>query len=203
MKFCLGGLPAGINLPLWAKRHIICLGSVDGNGGAQGGVAFPVCAEIIDVPEGTGVRSITGLTEESLNQACHLAIAWAHRHLKLFARWMGFDEGEVPEGLLRGDMDVTIKFPSIGFYKKSGSSAGAAVAAALLGGWFEEPDDPILLEGVAVTGELNLRGEILPVADVAVKIEAAWKAGCNRVRNKRSIVPGDRILSWMLAGGGA
>lgn len=130
--------------------------------------------------DGKAKRSITGLVHPSSQQACHVAIAWVHRHLALVAQWLGFNREAASGGIIRSDLTISIKFANLWATQKSGLSFGAAVGAALVVSWFR-PEGCEVEEGVAVTGEVNMRGNVLPVADIPFKLKAAWKAGCRKV----------------------
>ena len=86
-------------------------------------------------------------------------------------------------GCADGRMDLHINFP--GGAPVDGPSAGAAMLAAAVSALTGRPVDG----RTAVTGEIGVRGCILPVGGVAEKVEAAKKAGLSRV-----IVPRDSML---------
>ena len=83
-------------------------------------------------------------------------------------------------GVLDSGLDIAIKFANLWSTTKSGPSAGAAVASTLMATALKDEGCRIK-HGVAITGEINLRGDILPVNDVVCKLKAAWKAGCEKV----------------------
>lgn len=71
--------------------------------------------------------------------------------------------------------DIHINFP--GAAPTDGPSAGVAIAVAVYSALTGKPVDNY----VALTGELSLRGEVKPVGGIVAKVEAAWRAGANRV----------------------
>lgn len=71
--------------------------------------------------------------------------------------------------------DLHINFP--GGVPVDGPSAGVAVAVAVYSAIKGIPVD----NRVAMTGEVSIRGLIMPVGGVAVKVEAALRAGAKRV----------------------
>ena len=79
--------------------------------------------------------------------------------------------------------DLHIDFP--GGAPVDGPSAGAAMFAAAVSALTGRPVDG----GCAVTGEITVQGRIGPVGGVPAKVEAAMKAGLNRV-----LVPRDNYL---------
>ena len=72
--------------------------------------------------------------------------------------------------------DVHIHVPE-GATPKDGPSAGAALLAALLSAYKNKPLDP----KTALTGEITLRGRILPIGGVKEKLLAAHREGVKKV----------------------
>ena len=73
------------------------------------------------------------------------------------------------------DYDIHVNFP--GGMPVDGPSAGVAVAAAVYSAITGIPLD----NRVAMTGELSIRGLVMPVGGVSAKVEAARRAGAERV----------------------
>ncbi|MCH5186448.1 MAG: AAA family ATPase, partial [Oscillospiraceae bacterium] len=71
--------------------------------------------------------------------------------------------------------DIHVHFP--GGVPVDGPSAGAAVFCAVCSAIKNIPIDPFC----AVTGEISIKGDILPVGGVGAKIEAARKKGMERI----------------------
>ncbi len=78
-------------------------------------------------------------------------------------------------GYLDGSTDVHINFP--GGMPVDGPSAGTAMALAAVSALTGRPVDG----SAAVTGEIGVQGRVLPVGGVPEKVEAARRAGLNRV----------------------
>lgn len=78
-------------------------------------------------------------------------------------------------GVLSEEYDIHINFP--GSVPVDGPSAGAAVMTAVYSAVNKLPVD----SQVAVTGEISIYGNILPVGEVAAKIKAASDAGIKKV----------------------
>ena len=86
-------------------------------------------------------------------------------------------------GFLNAQTDVHINFP--GGAPVDGPSAGAAMAVAAVSALTGRPVDG----SAAVTGEIGVQGRVLPVGGVPAKIEAARRAGLQRV-----IVPRENAM---------
>ena len=72
-------------------------------------------------------------------------------------------------------MDVAVNFP--GAHLADGLSAGAAIAVAIASCIDRRP----VRADFAITGEISLTGEILPVGGMQAKIEAAVRCGISNV----------------------
>jgi ATP-dependent Lon protease len=72
--------------------------------------------------------------------------------------------------------DIHVHFPA-GAVKKDGPSAGVAILSALVSLLTGRP----LSAHIAMTGEISLRGDVLPVGGVKEKIIAAHRQGVSRV----------------------
>ncbi|CAK0841270.1 unnamed protein product [Prorocentrum cordatum] len=83
--------------------------------------------------------------------------------------------------------DVHVHFPAGGI-PKDGPSAGVAVLLALASLWLNRP----MRSDTAVTGEVSLRGSVLPVGGIRDKVLAAQRAGVGHVllplANKRNVL---------------
>ena len=78
------------------------------------------------------------------------------------------------------DYDIHLNFP--GGSPIDGPSAGIAIAVAIYSAIVEEPVD----NNIAMTGEVSIRGKVMPVGGVVAKIDAAKNAGAGKV-----IIPKD------------
>lgn len=121
---------------------------------------------------GTGRVTVTGIVEEEeLGQEGH------RMRRKSTAR----GSAENVMTLLRGmgypvdSMDIHINFP--GGAPVDGPSAGVAMAVVVASAITGRPVDG----DVAVTGEVSVRGRVMPVGGVPQKVEAACRSGLTRV----------------------
>jgi ATP-dependent Lon protease len=140
----------------------------------SGGEIMPV--EIL-ILEGKGNLQITGQIGEVMQESAQAALSY----LKSRSRELGLDP-EIYEHL-----DVHIHIPE-GAIPKDGPSAGITIASALISAFTERK----VRKDVGMTGEITLRGKVLPVGGIREKILAAHRAGLKRViipeRNLKDLV---------------
>ncbi len=115
---------------------------------------------------GKGRVTITGRLGEVMKESCLASLSW----LRANAATLGFDDR------LFERSDFHIHVPA-GAIPKDGPSAGVTLTSALVS----------LLTGLtvppetAMTGEITLRGKVLPVGGIKEKVIAAKSAGIKRV----------------------
>ncbi len=120
-----------------------------------------------------GILTVTGIVEEE-----ELKGQWSTMRRKSSA-WGSVENVltamEQITGLSMKDFDIHINFP--GGQPVDGPSAGTALFCALYSAIFLRKISP----KVAMTGEVNLHGEVLPVGGVGAKLLAAKEAGAKKV----------------------
>jgi ATP-dependent Lon protease len=139
-------------------------------GVATGLAVTPVGGDVLFIEAtampGEGRLIITGQLGEVMRESAQAALSWVRSHagdLGLEADWF---EGK----------DVHIHVPA-GAVPKDGPSAGVAMAIALSSLALGRP----VSEDVAMTGEITLTGQVLPVGGVREKVLAAQRAGITTV----------------------
>lgn len=129
----------------------------------SGGVLLPV--EALLMP-GEGYTNITGLLGEVMEESVEAALSYVRAHSR---------ELEVPPDIF-GKMDLHVHFPE-GAIPKDGPSAGIAAATAIA----SLATGRAVRADVAMTGEISLRGRVLPVGGIREKFLAAYRAGIRHV----------------------
>jgi ATP-dependent Lon protease len=109
---------------------------------------------------------ITGRLGEVMTESAQAALS----HVKAVA-----DELAIPAEAFRR-RDFHLHFPE-GAVPKDGPSAGIAIATALASLVSGRP----VVEGVAMTGEITLRGRVLPIGGLKEKVLAADREGLKTV----------------------
>ena len=127
--------------------------------GDDTGIVLPV-ASAVTPAQGSGRIIATGKLQEIAEEAVQNVSALIKKI----------------SGETLGDKDVHIQFIQT-YEGVDGDSASVTVAAAILSALTGTP----IRQDVAMTGSISVRGEVLPVGGVTHKIEAAAKAGINKV----------------------
>ncbi|TVR96809.1 MAG: endopeptidase La [Rhodospirillales bacterium] len=131
---------------------------------------------------GTGKLILTGHLGDVMKESAQAALSLVKSRVELL--------GVKPEIFEKSDIHVHVPAGAI---PKDGPSAGVAMAVALMSLLKNQP----VRSDVAMTGEISLRGLVLPVGGIKEKVVAAARAGVTKVilpaRNRKDLeeVPQD------------
>ncbi|KAF4554780.1 Lon protease-like protein 1 [Elsinoe fawcettii] len=148
------------------SRPGIVTGLVAYSGGAQGSILF---IEVVDVVGSGGVK-LTGKLGDVLKESVEVALTWVKAHAYELA--LTHDPGED----IMKNRSVHVHCPS-GAIPKDGPSAGLAHTVALVSLFSGKSIPPTL----AMTGEVSLRGKVMPVGGIKEKLIGALRAGVKKV----------------------
>jgi ATP-dependent Lon protease len=115
---------------------------------------------------GTGQVHVTGRLGEVMRESADLAMSWVRANAQ--------DYGIEPEAFKKHDVHLHV--PE-GATPKDGPSAGVTLVTALVSLFTEKP----IRTDLAMTGEVTLKGRVLPVGGIKEKVLAAHRAGIKRV----------------------
>ena len=152
-----------------AKVHPEKAGNEDAIGVATGMYYTPVGGDIMFVEastmRGKGELVLTGQLGEVMKESARAAWTYAKSHAAAL---------RIPEEMF--DRDVHIHVPA-GAIPKDGPSAGVTMAAALISAMSGRPTR----HDIALTGEITLRGRVLPIGGLKEKILGAVRAGITMI----------------------
>lgn len=156
-----------LGIPRYREEKIPPIGEVglvNGLAWTQaGGEILPVEAAVVD---GTGKLETTGNLGDVMKESCMSALTVIRSRAEEFRLAPDFYKKK----------DVHIHFPE-GAVPKDGPSAGAAITTALLSAFTGYP----VRGDIAMTGEITLRGKVLPIGGLKEKTMAAKRGGIKTV----------------------
>ena len=137
-----------------------------------GGEMLPV--EVAVIPNGTGKIEITGSLGDVMKESAQLAVTYARVHAEEY--------GIAPDRFK--NTDLHIHAPE-GAVPKDGPSAGVTLTTALVSCLSGVP----VRGDVAMTGEITLHGNVLPIGGLREKSMAAYREGMKTVLIPKDNVP--------------
>ena len=129
-----------------------------------GGEMLPV--EVAVIPNGTGKIEITGSLGDVMKESAQLAVTYARVHAEEY--------GIAPDRFK--NTDLHIHAPE-GAVPKDGPSAGVTLTTALVSALSGIP----VRHDLAMTGEITLHGNVLPIGGLKEKSMAAFREGISTV----------------------
>ena len=149
-----------------------------------GGDTMPIEVALM---EGKGQLMLTGQLGEVMQESAQAALSYARAN----AAGLGLDSRRFEK------IDIHIHVPE-GGTPKEGPSAGVAIATALISALTGRS----VRHSVAMSGELTLRGQVLPVGGIKEKILGAVRSGVREVilpqKNSRDLIEIPRAVRAQL-----
>lgn len=135
--------------------------------GVVNGLAYTsVGGELLEVEcttmNGKGTLKLTGQLGNVMKESAETAFSWVRAH----SEQLGLEKNFYQE------IDVHIHVPE-GAVPKDGPSAGVTMTTALVSALTGRP----VRQDIAMTGEVTLRGRVLPIGGLKEKTMAAYRAG--------------------------
>ena len=118
------------------------------------------------VSKGKGALSMTGNLGDVMKESAQIAWQYIKAHPEM--------AGMTTDQFMKKDIHVHVPEGAV---PKDGPSAGITMVSSMVSALREQP----LKKGIAMTGEMTLRGRVLPVGGIKEKILAAKRAGVKTI----------------------
>lgn len=145
-----------------------------------GGELLPIEAAVMD---GSGKIELTGSLGDVMKESAHIAVSWVRSNCKSLGIKEDFYKTK----------DLHIHAPE-GAVPKDGPSAGVTMTTAIVSAL----SDTFVNHSVAMTGEITLRGKVLPIGGLKEKTMAAYRAGIKKIiipeENKADLAEVDSVV---------
>lgn len=141
---------------------------------AQGGEILNIQASVM---KGKGAIQLTGRLGDVMKESAHAAVSY----IRAYGHEWGVNSDFVAK------CDIHFHVPEAAT-PKDGPSAGITLATALLSALTSAP----VPADIAMTGEITLRGYVLPIGGLAEKTMAAKRAGIRKM-----LVPAENEPDWL------
>ncbi|HXU03554.1 MAG TPA: endopeptidase La [Polyangia bacterium] len=167
---------------LGPAKHISEVAERTAEPGVATGLAWtPVGGDILFIEatkmNGKGQLVLTGQLGDVMKESAQAALSF----IRSRAKWLGLEETFLEK------TDIHVHIPA-GAIPKDGPSAGVTMFVAMASLLTGKP----IRNDVAMTGEITLRGLVLPVGGIKEKFLAAHRAGIKRVvlpeRNRKDVI---------------
>jgi ATP-dependent Lon protease len=163
--------PSDLREFLGAEKYFLDLAERTSETGVATGLAWtPVGGEILFIEasrmRGKGNMILTGSLGDVMRESAQAALTYVKAH----ARQLSIPQDDFDK------VDLHIHIPS-GATPKDGPSAGVTLAVAMASLFTRRKVQPYL----ALTGEISLRGKILPVGGIKEKVLAAARSGIKTI----------------------
>src|SRR4051812_20142094 len=167
---------------LGPQKHISEVAERTAEPGVATGLAWtPVGGDILFIEatkvNGKGQLVLTGQLGDVMKESAQAALSF----IRARAKWLGLEENFLEK------TDIHVHIPA-GSIPKDGPSAGVTMFVSMASLLTGKP----IRNDVAMTGEITLRGLVLPVGGIKEKFLAAHRAGIKRVimpeRNRKDVI---------------